>query len=539
MADIVFVNGKIYTMDKNNPRAEAVGVKGNKIVKVGTNEELLNLKNGETSIIDLEGKSMVPGFNDSHIHLLNCGYAMTLADLKGTKSIDDICEKMTAFISINNIKDGDWVLGRGWNQDYFLGDKVFPSRYDLDRISKDHPIMITRACGHVAAINSKAIEELNMDKEIPNIEGGEIDLDDNGQVLGLVRENAIGFVKKLIPSHSIDEIKKMIKSGAEALNKEGITSVGSDDFGALPGADYEDIIQAYRDLSQNNEINMRVYEQVRFKDLDSVKNFYKKGYKTGLGDERFKIGPLKLMLDGSLGARTAALNGPYKDDENARGVVTMSQEALDSYVQEAHDNDSHVAIHGIGDRSIYMSLEAIEKAMDGQENKLRHGIVHVQITDDYILDKLKDLNVLAYIQPIFLDYDWNIVKDRVGEEREKTSYNWKRMVESGVPIACGSDAPVETFNVLKGIYQAVTRKDLEGKPEQGWLIDQALTVDEAIYGYTMGGAYASFEEDIKGSIEVGKLADMVVLSQDIKGVHPDEIKDIKVDMTIFDGKIVN
>lgn len=526
-------------MDKENPLVQAVGVKANKIVKVGSNEDLLAMKSEDTITVDLDGKSMVPGFNDSHMHLLNCGYSMTLADLKGTKSIDDICEKMTAFISINNIKDGDWVLGRGWNQDYFMGDKLFPTRYDLDRISKEHPIMITRACGHVVAINSKAIEELAMDKEIPHIEGGEIDVDEKGQVLGLVRENAIGLVKKLIPNHNIDEIKKMIISGAEALNKEGITSVGSDDFGALPGANYEDIIQAYKELSENNEINIRIYEQVRFKNFDVVNNFYKKGYKTGFGDERFKIGPLKLMLDGSLGARTAALNGPYNDDENAKGVVTMSQEALDKLVQLAHDNESHVAIHGIGDKSIYMCLEAIEKAMKGQENKLRHGIVHVQITDDYILDKLKELNVLAYIQPIFLDYDWKIVKDRVGEEREKTSYNWKRMVETGVPIACGSDAPVETFNVLKGIYQAVTRKDMDGRPQDGWLIDQALTVDEALYGYTMGGAYASFEDHIKGSIEEGKLADMVVLSQDIKGIHPDEIKDIKVDMTIFDGKIIN
>ena len=538
MVDIIFVNGKVYTMDKKNPTAEAVGVKGNKIVKVGANEELLNLKNDDTVTVDLEGKAMVPGFNDSHMHLLNYGYSLVQADLIGVKSIDEINERVKAFIAINNIADGDWVQGRGWNQDYFNGEKVFPTRYDLDKISKEHPIVVTRTCGHVAVINSKAIEILDLDKEIPVIEGGEIDLDEKGLPVGVIRENALGFVKRLIPSHNMEEIKNMIKTAAESLNKEGITSVGSDDFGALSGVDYEVIIQAYKELAENNEINVRIYEQSRFKEYEDVKEFYDKGYKTGTGDERFKIGPLKLMLDGSLGARTAALNGPYSDDENAKGVVTMSQEYLDSLVKLAHENDSHVAIHGIGDRTIDMCLDAIEKVIDG-ENKLRHGIVHVQITDEDILNRLKELDVLALIQPIFLDYDWKIVRDRVGEEREKTSYNWKTMVDSGVNIACGSDAPVETFNVLKGIYEAVTRKDLEGNPSEGWLIDQALTIDEAIYGYTMGGAFASFEEDIKGSIEEGKLADMVVLSEDIKAVHPDEIKDITVDMTIFDGSIVN
>lgn len=526
-------------MDEKNPIAEAVGVKGNKIVKVASNEEIESLKNEGTKVVDLQGKAMVPGFNDSHMHLLNYGYTLIQTDLIGVNSIDEICERVKAFIDTNKIADGDWVQGRGWNQDYFTGENVFPTRYDLDKISKEHPIVLTRACGHVGIINSKAIELLDLDKDVPVIEGGEIDLDDKGLPTGVIRENALGFVKSLIPAHSIEEIKDMIKIASASLNKEGITSVGSDDFGTLPGVDYEVVIQAFKELAEDNEIKVRVYEQARFKDYDDAKEFYDKGYKTGNGDERFKIGPLKLMLDGSLGARTAALNGPYSDDENAKGVVTMTQDYLNSLVKLAHDNDSHVAVHGIGDKSIAMSIDAIEKALDGKANDLRHGIVHVQITDEDILDRLKAHKILALIQPIFLDYDWKIVKDRVGEEREKTSYNWKTMVDTGVPIACGSDAPVETFNVLKGIYQAVTRKDLEGKPSEGWLIDQALTIDESIYGYTMGGAYASFEEDIKGSIEEGKLADMVVLSQDIKAVHPDEIKDITVDMTIFDGTIIN
>ncbi|MDF2676645.1 MAG: hypothetical protein K0Q97_950, partial [Bacillota bacterium] len=253
-----------------------------------------------------------------------------------------------------------------------------------------------------------------------------------------------------------------------------------------------------------------------------------------------KIGPLKILLDGSLGARTAALNQPYSDCPSAEGIVTLTQEELDEIVDLAHKNNMQLAIHAIGDRTMYMAFNSIEKLIkENVKENYRHGIVHCQITDEYLLNKFKELDVIAYIQPIFLDYDWHIVKDRVGEKREKTSYNWKSLINKGVKTANGSDAPVETFNVLKGIYEAVTRKDLYGLPEGGWLPDQKLTVKEAVYGYTMGGAYASFEENIKGSIEKGKLADLVVLSEDIFSINEDMIKNVNVEMTVFNGKIVH
>lgn len=535
----MFINGKVYTMDKDNTISEAVAVKDNKIIKVGTTEEILALKEDNSQIIDLEGKTLVPGFNDSHMHLVNYGYLQTQADLIGVESIEEINRRVSQYIKDKKVEKGTWVRGAGWNQDYFIGDKVFPTKYDLDIISLDHPIVVTRTCGHVAVVNSKALEVLGIKKGTAQIEGGHFDLDENGEPIGIFRENALAIVYDAIPNPGIDEIKEMITTAIEQLNKCGITSVGTDDFGALPGKDYNKIIEAYLELKNEGLLNIRVYQQYLIPEINNLKGFLNKGYKTGWGDENFKIGPLKLLLDGSLGARTAALNEPYSDNPSTSGILTATQEELDEIVDFAHNNGNQIAIHGIGDRAMYMAFESIEKILNKNPKKdHRHGIVHAQITDEYLLNKFKDLEAIAYIQPIFLDYDWKMVKSRIGEEREKTSYNWKTMVDMGTHIACGSDAPVDSFSVMYGIYEAVTRKDLKGNPEGGWLPEQGLTVEEALYGYTMGGAYASFEEDVKGSIEEGKLADMVVLSDNIFEIDPHKIKDVNVEMTIFNGKII-
>lgn len=537
--DLIFINGIVYTMDENNTISEAVAVKDNKIFKVGTTEEILALKGDNSQIIDLEGKALVPGFNDSHMHLVNYGYSQTQADLIGVESVEEINRRVSQYIKDKKVEKGTWVRGAGWNQDYFIGDKVFPTKYDLDKISLDHPIVVTRTCGHVAVVNSKALEVLGIKKGTAQVEGGHFDLDENGEPTGIFRENALAIVYNAIPNPGINEIKEMITNAIEQLNKCGITSVGTDDFGALPGKDYNKIIEAYLELKNEGLLNIRVYQQYLIPEIDNLKGFLNKGYKTGWGDENFKIGPLKLLLDGSLGARTAVLNEPYTDNPSTSGILTATQEELDEIVDFAHNNGNQIAIHGIGDKAMYMAFESIEKTLNKNPKKdHRHGIVHAQITDEYLLNKFKDLEAIAYIQPIFLDYDWKMVKSRIGEEREKTSYNWKTMVDMGTHIACGSDSPVDSFNVMYGIYEAVTRKDLKGNPEGGWLPEQGLTVEEALYGYTMGGAYASFEEDIKGSIEEGKLADMVVLSDNIFEIDPHKIKDVNVEMTIFNGKII-
>lgn len=453
--------------------------------------------------------------------------------------MEELNLRVARFIMDKDIKESKWVRGAGWNQDYFQDEKRFPTRYDLDNISTKHPIVVSRACGHVVVVNSKGLEILNINKDTPQVEGGHFDLDENGEPNGIFRENAIGLVSGSLPSPTVEEIKSMMINGIVDLNRCGITSIGTDDFEALPDRNYVNVMKAFLELKEENKLNIRINEQCLLPTIEKLQGFIDKGYGTGWGDNVFKVGPLKLLIDGSLGARTAALVEPYSDDSSTTGITTATQEELDSIVELAHNNDIQVAIHGIGDKSMYMAFESIEKALiKNPREDHRHGIVHCQITDEYLLNKFAELNAVAYIQPIFLDYDWHIVKDRVGEAREKTSYNWRTMVDKNIKIACGSDAPVETFDVLKGIYEAVTRKDLQGNPKEGWLPEQKLTVKEAVYGYTMGGAYASFEEDIKGSLEKGKLADMVILSEDIFNIEEDKIKDVKVETTILGGKVV-
>lgn len=537
--DTILINGRFHTMDSNRQIVNAVGIKGNTIEKVGTNDELLALKEKSTKIYDLQGKTVLPGFNDSHMHLLNYGLSRTQVNLIGTTSIEEINSRVSKFIEEEKVKSGEWIMCAGWNQDYFKGERVFPTRYDLDKISTEHPIIATRVCLHVAIANSKALEMLNVNKDTAQVEGGQFDLDENGEPTGVFREKALTLIYENLPKTSVEDIKTMMISAIKDMNECGITSVGTDDFEALPDKDYDNVIRAYLELKKEGKLKMRAYEQCLFRDKEKLQGFIDKGYKTGWGDELFKIGPLKLLLDGSLGARTAALMEPYADDPSAVGITTMVQDELNEIVELAHKNDFQVAMHAIGDRTMYMAFESIEKALEKfPKEDHRHGIVHCQITDKHLLDKFKELEAIAYIQPIFLEYDWQLAVLRIGKEREKTAYNWGTMADNNVAIASGSDAPVEPFDVLNGIYEAVTRKDLAGNPEGGWMPEQRLSVDDAVYSFTMGGAYATFEEEIKGSIEEGKLADMVLLSEDIFEVEEDKIKDIEVDATIFGGEVV-
>lgn len=536
--ELIFINGNIVTMDINQPKVEALYIKDDKITAIGSNSSILEYKGDNTRVIDLEGKLMVPGFNDSHMHLLNYGYSLLNANLVGVTSIEEMINRVSEFVKENNIDSTTIIKGRGWNHDYFTV-KKFPTRYDLDRISTTQPVIMTRACGHVTIVNSKALEMAGVTKDTPQVEGGKFDIDENGEPLGIFRENALDLIYRKVPEPSIEEIKKMIIAAANKANKAGLTSIQTDDLLAVTDDDYRKVLRAYKELREEGNLTVRINEQCLFNNINTYKRFLKDGYNTGAGDEFFKIGPLKLLADGSLGARTAYLSKPYNDDPSTQGIPVFTQQELDEFIITAQKNNMQAAVHCIGDGAMYMTFESYEKAQaEFPRENARNSIVHCQITDNALLDKYRDLSIIAHIQPIFLDYDLHIVEDRVGVERAKTTYNWKSLIDRGVHIACGSDCPVENLDVIPGIYCAVTRKDLKGYPENGWLPDQKLTVYEALHGFTIGAAYASFEEDIKGSIVVGKLADLTVLSGDIFSIPEDNIMDVKVDMTFLGGKLV-
>lgn len=532
----IFFNGKVYTGETK--LQDAFVVEDNKFIYAGNLSEAENFIDENTEKIDLQGNFICAGFNDSHMHLLNYGYALSMAGLsEHTKSLSEMLLYLKQFAQENNIKEDSWLRGRGWNHDYFTDEKRFPNRYDLDKVSTDYPICITRTCGHCCVVNSKALEVLGIDENTLQIEGGHFDVDENGKPTGVFRENAMDYVYSKMPQPSLAEIKAMMEKAIKALNSYGVTSSQTDDFIVfqLP---YQTIIKAYKELEAEGKLTVRVNEQSHFTNTKDLQQFFDEGYNTNVGTEFFKIGPLKMLGDGSLGSRTAFLSQPYNDDNSTRGIAIFTQEQFDEMVMLAHEHNMQIAIHAIGDGILDRILNAYKKALFKlpKENH-RHGIVHCQITRPEQLEDFAKLNLHVYAQPIFLDYDIHIVHERVGEKLASTSYAFNTLQKKGVHVSSGTDCPVEAPNVMNCIQCAVTRTNLKDDCDV-YLEHEAMSVKEAIDSYTIEGAYASFEEDKKGKIQKGMLADFVVLNENPFEIEKTKIKNIKVLQTYVDGKLV-
>ncbi|MCL2496720.1 MAG: amidohydrolase family protein, partial [Clostridiales bacterium] len=348
---------------------------------------------------------------------------------------------------------------------------------------------------------------------------------------GIFREAALDLLA--LPKPNTAEIKALIKEAAADMLRQGITSAQSDDFGH---AAWQDVTRAYSELAAMQELPLRVYQQCLFSKAEDIAAFLAEEY-TPPQQPFYQLGPIKLLSDGSLGARTAFLTSPYRDDPSTRGISCFSEAELDAILALCHQHGRAAAIHCIGDGAAYRAIKSLEKARRLFGGGLRHGLVHCQICDGIIPRKMKELELAAYIQPIFLDYDIHIVEQRVGADLARTSYPFKTLHDLGIPIALGSDCPVEPFDPLPNIYCAVTRRDLRGFPPEGFHAEQALSVQEAVYAYTAGPAYCSYEENIKGRLEEGFYADMTVLDRDIFRIKAEEIKDARVVMTVVGGEI--
>ena len=526
---IAYIHGEVYT--GSLPLQQAFLVEDGKFAAVGSDEEILALQPDQT--VDLKGRFVCAGFNDSHMHLLNLGQALSVAPLHlYTGSLQEM------LLCLQSMKPGrgGWIVGRGWNQDLFQDEKRMPNRRDLDKVSTEYPVCAIRACGHAMAVNSKALELLGITKETPEIPGGEIVLHD-GVPNGILLDNAMDLVYAAIPAPTKEELKDMLRAGCKMLNSYGITSCQSDDYCVFQNVPWQVIHEAYGELAEAGELTVRVYEQANFTNLSSLCAFLEVGNITGTGTDRFRIGPLKMLGDGALGARTAYLTEPYQDAPETRGLSVFTPEVFDQMIGHAHKQGMQVAVHCIGDACLDLVLSSIEKALTAhpRENH-RHGIVHCQITRPDQLQKIADLNLHVYAQSIFLDYDLHIVEDRVGKELASSSYSWKTLMNKGVSVSNGSDCPVELPNVMGGIQCAVTRRDLKGVGP--YLPQEAFTLQEALDSFTKAGARASFEETVKGQIQPGMLADFVVLGENPFKADPNRLKDIPVLAVYLDGKQV-
>lgn len=515
----IFYNANIYT---GSGFAQAFGVEDGKFTIVGSDAEFCKLE-GER--IDLNGAFVCAGFNDSHMHLLNFGQALRIAPLAAnTGSLEEMlaCLQRTAPVR-------GWIVGRGWNQDYFSDGNRMPTRWDLDRVSEEYPVCAIRACGHALVVNSKALEIMGIQGDTPSPDGGEIDAE-----TGRFFDKGMEMVLESIPAPDKEIIKEYIRAACRELNRRGITSCHSDDYCVFRSLPWQTVNEAYRELDADGQLTVRVREQANLTTLRDLMEFINT---THTNTDTFSMGPLKLLGDGALGARTAFLSRTYADDPGTRGLSVFSDGQFRELIGCAHRHGMQVAVHCIGDACLDLVLNAIEQAQkEYPREDTRHGIVHCQITREDQLERIAQNKLHVYAQSIFLDYDIHIVRQRVGEELAATSYSWKTLMEQGATVSNGSDCPVEMPDVMGGIQCAVTRQDLRGCAS--YLPEQAFTVRQAIDSFTKAGAYASFEEHKKGQIAPGFLADFVVLREDPFRTEPARIKDIVVEQTWLGGKRV-
>lgn len=529
----LLVGGKFYI--NRDKFAEAVYIENDKIMAVGTTNHLKTLPYDE--IIDLTGKTILPGLNDSHCHISSVGAAYLQVDLSDCHSIDEIIALTKSFIADNPELTKHGVRTMGWNQDLFTsGEKRLLNLQDVNQISTEIPVILERVCGHICAVNSKALALKNITKDTPAPRGGTIELDENGQPNGILTENAVQWIEEVIPNYTPEE---KVSFMAQALNyaaSVGLTSVQSNDV-AAPNT-YGDF-QSIRAIYEQQLTKVRYRHQICAyspEEMDFILN--KEAFEPIYQGGFLALGPIKMFKDGSLGAKTAMMRDGYIDEPDNHGVCALEYDLQVDLVKAASQRGLQVVTHVIGDGAIAETISAYQTGFIDGKNKLRHALIHCQITDQALLNEIAQQDIAVFFQPIFLDYDMQILEDRVGQELASTSYAFKTLENLGVHIGYGTDAPVEDLNPFPNIYAAVARKNKNNEPVDGFYPKECVDIYTAIDAYTIGSSYLEFKEDEKGRIAENYLADFTVLDEDIFNIPLEKIKDIQPRMTIIGGDIV-
>jgi predicted amidohydrolase YtcJ len=523
--DTLFYNGKIHTLDATQPRAEAIAIAQDQIVAVGADATIRSLASSATRQMNLQGRTVLPGFIDAHIHFLGYGQSLKEIDLMGAPTLEAALATVAEHAA--RTPAGHWLSGRGWDQSLWPG-YAFPTRQDLDRVSTQHPIFLRRKCGHAGWANSRALELAGITAATANPDGGEIERDSAGAPTGILKENAMNLVARLqaelTPAAAVDAVKLAMRK----LHSMGIVAVHN----------MEDrvTLQALQMLRETGELKIRVVQQIPEADLDAAISL---GLRSGFGDVWLRIGAVKIFADGSLGARSALMIDPYVGEPENRGIAMLSNERLHSQVEKAARAGLAVHIHAIGDqanRNVLDAIAATRRAGIGLH--LRHRIEHAQVLHPDDVGRFAALGVIASMQPIHATQDMLLADEHWGE-RARLSYAWSTLQSAGAQLAFGSDAPVETPDVLQGLYAAVTRRRADGTPgPEGWYPEECLTLTEALYAYTVGAAQSVGMEGVQGRLAPGMLADLVVLDQDVVAADPSALLTTQVVATIVGGEIV-
>ncbi|WP_338954647.1 amidohydrolase [Fusobacterium nucleatum] len=538
MLDKLFINGEIYSMKKEGEKFQSLGVKDGKITFLGTDEEAKNVSSKE--LIDLKGKMMIPGMADAHLHLYAYCQNLTFVDLSKVHNINEMINLMKE--KVKNVKKGDWVKGVNFDQSKWKENR-FPTLEEMDSISKDNPIIIKRCCLHAVVANSKALKMAGIGKNYQAGSGGIVELDKEGMPNGILREQSTKVFDDILPDplKDIEVQKKIMQDVLNDMSSKGITTIHTY---AAKIWQYNEDISIYKNFEKEEKLPLRV--TVCIDELFEPEILTKE--KLNNPYRKVQLGAYKIFSDGSMGSRSAALKKPYSDDPQNSGFMLFTQEELNNKILTGYEHGLQPAIHAIGDRALDMTLAAIEYTLkttkekgmtdEEQKNRLPFRIIHVQMIDDDLLKRMKKLPLVLDIQPIFLCTDLHWIEDRIGKERLKGSFALKTMEKAGLIQTGGSDCPVETYEPLKGIYAAVTRQDMEGYPIEGFLPEERLSVYEALCMYTKNVPYATGQESVLGTLEIGKFADLTVLEKNLFKIDKKEIKDVKVEQTYVAGNCV-
>ena len=528
-ASLVLLNGKIWTVNDAQPRAEAVACLGSRIVAVGSNGDIRKWIGPSTEVIDVGGRLVLPGFNDAHVHFFSGGENLAGVQLRDAKSEAEFRRRIAEFAAKQPA--GRWITGGGWDHENWTPARL-PTRQLIDAVTVGHPVFVNRLDGHMALANSEALKVAGITRDTPDPPGGTIVRDASGEPTGVLKDAAMDRVDRVIPAPSEEQIAEAVRAAMHYAAGNGVTSV--QDMSAAP-----DILRVYQTLLARGELTVRISGH---QPLANWQRLAAVGLRADFGGEKLHIGGLKGFADGSLGSTTALFFEPYLDAPNTSGLANremIPESKMQERILEADRAGLQIAIHAIGDKANHIVLGMYEEAerQNGPRDR-RFRIEHAQHLRMDDIPRFGRLHVIASMQPYHCIDDGRWAEKRIGPERAKGTYAFRSLLDSGAVLAFGSDWDVAPMVPLMGIYAAATRRTLDGKHPDGWVPEQKITVAEAIRAYTMGSAYASFDEKIKGSIEPGKLADMVVVSEDILGVPPAEIEKARVETTVFDGKVI-
>jgi predicted amidohydrolase YtcJ len=525
--NLVLVNGHVLSGHRTPTGATAVAILHGRIACVGSDSEALQWRKQDSEVIDLNGRSVAPAFNDAHCHIMSVGFAAKEIDARTppNQTVRDIVDRIAERVRTTDA--GQWIIARGYDQAR-LEDQRHPTRDDLDPVSPENPVLLIRACGHIGVANSKALEAAGITAQTADPEGGTIDRSNGGRPTGVLREEANKMVRRVVPDPTVDEIREALLLAGQEYYAQGVTSA------AEAGIRTAEEMAAYTSLRNEGQLPLRSYLMMMIDErLDLMREL---GIRTGLGDEKLRIGPAKIFLDGSIGGRTARMSQPYEEEDDNLGLWMQDPQVMKQKLIDAHLAGFQCCAHAIGDAAIDLLLSAYEEALEqAPRPDHRHRIEHSSILRPDLLDRIQRLGAIPIPGTSFLHAFQKAYVANLGMDRIRYAYAMREFLNRGIVAAASTDAPVVSTSAMIGIKTMMTRLSEEGDELYA---EEKVTLEEAVHAYTWAGAYASFEEHLKGTLEPGKVGDVTVLETDLRGVQPDEMGSVKVDVTIMDGELV-